>query len=358
MRTTEVLTYMDQQIRSNRKPILKQATTDNFYQSTFMPIFQKAETKIKKLVLMAFFLMLAKQVLESQILGVIMSVDKQVPKSLKDREQYIKGLRRTADYYIRTFYVPMTRSFQKVQKESTSLEIKPPKTPKDVGMWSKRKGTPNVTNYENELKRRIEELAKEPALTAEKGKKPISLWQKAELDVRYNKQMEMLKKLTDDGVVYAYTSSHPNCSKRCSPWQGKLMHLTAHGDANFRVGKIDGRTVYSLTDIMNQVDKYGYNNNIICGFNCRHYLIPYTGQYAPEKYSASDIKEQRETEEKIRRMERKIRHQKTRAELYEEIGEKRIYRAIMNNVKDMTDQYESFCEKNGYAWYKYRITID
>lgn len=135
------------------------------------------------------------------------------------------------------------------------------------------------------------------------------------------------------------------------------MHLTAHGDSNFKVGKLGNQTVYSLTDIMAQVDKYGYHNNIICGFNCRHRLIPYDGQLPPEKFNEEDVEKQRKIEEQIRAMEREIRKQKTRAALYEEMGEKRLAKAIREHVKDLVAEYRAFCDKNGYASYDYRIKI-
>ena len=83
------------------------------------------------------------------------------------------------------------------------------------------------------------------------------------------------------------------------------MSLTQHATmSGFRVGKLDGYWVYSLTDIMAQVDKYGYNNNIICGFNCRHHLIAYRpNDVPPKEYSDQDIKKEREINTKLRAKE-------------------------------------------------------
>ena len=360
------------QTNNINKPLIKKsASTDNLYQSTFMPIFQKAETKIKKLVLMAFFLSIARYILMNQIAGVIASVSAQIPKDLRDKEAYLRGLKRTSEYYIQTFYKPMKANFEEVKKKCEELKIEPPKRPQDMEMWSKRKGSPNVTDYQKELKKKINELSEMPMTTEQEDKKPISLWQKAELDVRYEHQIEMVDKLKGEGVQLAYISSHVNCSKRCEAWQGSLVSLTEHANSpqthvdkkfkyskmSFFIKKVENHNVYSLPDIMAVVDDYGYNNNVICGFNCRHRLIPYTGQLAPEKYSKEDVAKQRAIEEKIRKMEREIRAQKTRAELYKEIGETRIYRAIMENVKIMVSQYQAFCEKYGYAWYDYRIEV-
>ena len=72
--------------------------------------------------------------------------------------------------------------------------------------------------------------------------------------------------------------------------------------------RIDGNTVYSLKAVTSQVDKYGYTNNIIVGFNCRHKLVPYKkGSLPPTEYNAEEVKKQREINAKLREYEREIR---------------------------------------------------
>ena len=313
--------------------------------------------------------------LRLQIAAVIAAVIKKVPESIRDRAAYINGLVNKSDVFIATYYLPMVSKFYRAQTTVRIATETAPRpilvtTPKEMlslsktsaqtrDLWAYQKGSPNVTWYERELKETMKKLAADPVTTYEPGKKPISLWQKAELETRYDHQMKMLDDLKTQGVQYAWTSSHPNCSKRCAPWQGKLMSLDqASQGPNFKVGTLDGHTVYSLPDIMAQVDKYGYNNNIICGFNCRHKLIPYKpGTSAPEKYSAKEVAKERAIEAQMREMEREIRKLKTNEILSLKIGDMKSAKAYKAQWKALFAQYKAYCEHNGYAWNAYRINV-
>ena len=216
---------------SKAKPLLKQSSTDNFYQSTFLPIFQDAETRIKLLILGAFLTLSSKKTLILSIMGIIASVDKKVPQDLTDRQAYIEGLKKRSNYYIARYYNLPKVQFERVRNKVLKVapagtQIPNPKAMLELSktkpsMWAEAKGIPYVKDYQKEVFKRMDELAATPMTTAEPGKKPISLWQKAELDVRYNKQVEELEKLKKDGVKYAYLSSHPDCSLRCAQWQGR-----------------------------------------------------------------------------------------------------------------------------------------
>ena len=351
---------------------LKEGVTDAKYQSTFLPIFQDAETRIKMLILLGFLNLKSPMIMRLGIATIINEVAAKIPETLHDKQAYIEGMKKRAEIYIRQFYNRPKALFERVQNRIYTLNItsdKLPKivTPKDLidftkdksPMWAEAKGIPTIANYEQEVYKTMDQFAQMPMTTYEPGKKPISLWQKAELDVRYTKQMDMLQQLLDTGVELAYTSSHADCSKRCEKWQGKLMSLTQHATmSGFRVGKVDGKWVYSLPDIMAQTDKYGYHNNIICGFNCRHRLIPYDPKKAPpSQYSKEEVAKQREIETRIREMERQIRMEKTRLLFYKQLGEKKIVKSIENRVKMLIEHYKRFCERNGYAWFQYRINI-
>ena len=351
---------------------LKEGVTDAKYQSTFLPIFQDAETRIKVLVLASFLTLKSPLILRMAIAAIINDVAKRIPDTLYNKQAYIDGMRKRSEIYIYQYYNQPKMQFERVQAKlfnTIPLDREIPKieTPKDLlkftqnkdELWGEAKAIPYIRDYEKQVFKRMDQFAEMPMTTYEPGKKPISLWQKAELDVRYNKQMEMLGQLLDTGVELAYISSHADCSKRCEKWQGKLVSLTKHATmSGFRVGKVNGQWVYSLPDIMAQTDKYGYHNNIICGFNCRHKLFAYhEGKEPPRKYTKEEVAKQRQIEENIRRMERNIRLQKTRLVFYNEVGEKKIVKQLENNVKILTDQYKRYCERNGYAWFNYRINI-
>lgn len=368
-----------------KKPILKDVYTNSLYQSTFLPIFERAETKIKELVFAAFLFKRSKYFLLLSIAQIIADVDNKVPRTLYDRDTYIKSLQVKSQFFVRNFYDKPLEAFKEVREKLLGSIPDPAKAPRldnpkealdliqSKRLWSEAKGYPNVVNYPKQVKLRLNELAQAPVTTQEPGKKPISLWQKAELDVRYENQMQNLQNLRVQGVKYAWISSHPNCSKRCQQWQGELVILEGHAvspqkvvnyksfkysKSSYLVGTVDGHKVYSLPDIMDTVDsRYGYHNNIICGFNCRHRLIPYTGQASPKEFSNDDIKKQREIESKIREMERTIRLKKKQIRLYNELGDKLAVKQLKEQVVILTEQYERFCERNGYAWYKFRIEV-
>lgn len=337
-----------------------------------MPVFQKAETKIKELILVAFLLQSSIIHLRLQIDGVIEWVKTKIPTDLNDKNAYIRGLKAKSEQFILLYYKKPTQSFKvaknevlhNIPKVKTAPNIPNPSSLNDLikpkgKLWVEAKGNPNVTNYQKELKRTIENLAADPITTYEPGKKPISLWQKAELDVRYKNQIQMLQNLRVEGVEYAWISSHPNCSKRCQPWQGKLVALQGHANGtNHLMGYVDGNPCYSLVDIMAKVDKYGYRNNIICGFNCRHRLIPYKkGVYGPKEYTDKDVAKERKIDQKMREMEREIRKIKTKEILYSKMGDIKSAEKCRREWKRLFEYYKKFCESNGYAWYAYRINV-
>ena len=317
------------------------------YQSTFMPIIQQAETAIKLAVLSAFLVMSGELALRAKIAVIVEAVARKI--TIPDKEDYIKGLKASANKLIMTYYRKPLREFA---KSDMGIPL-----PKDAFMKSQAKGSVVIEDYAKKLKEKMKELAEAPMTTAEKGKHQISLWQKAELDVRYEHNMKMIEDLKNEGHDLCYLSSHPDCSKRCEKWQGKLVSLSKPSTmSGFRVGKIDNKWVYSLTDIMAQTDKYGYHNNIISGFNCRHRLYPYKGQLPPTEYTKEDIRKQREVENKIRAMEREIRKQGEYAKFLESTDPKEapIAKARLRN---MVANYKDYCNRNGYAWEKYRITV-
>lgn len=359
--------------------------TNDLYQSTFMPIFQKAETKIKMLVLAAFLLQEPILGLRLKIDGVIKWATSQVPTELHDKMAYLRGLKFKSEQFIKLYYKKPTLTY-KVAREDLLRSVPKGKTPPKIenpmqlienvhnpsNLWAEAKGSPNVVNYEKELRTTLKRMAQDPVTTYEPGKHPISLWQKAELDVRWENQIQKLQDLRVKGVELAWLSSHPNCSKRCECWQGELVSLTKsapnpqkkvdkkfnYKKDTFVVDEIDGHKVYSLYDIMDVDGAYGYKNNIYNGFNCRHRLIPYQkGVVGPKDYDAKDVAKQREIEAKMREMEREIRQLKTQVLLLKKAGQIKVANSIENRVKILVVNYKKFCETNGYAWYKYRIDI-
>lgn len=354
--------------------------TNSNYQSQVLPIIETAETEIKKLINFYALFLKPKRELEERINGIIKAVSNRLPNSLFEKYKYILGLHETAQKMIRDYYDSVVRNYRNIVavlllvgisiKAKNPLELnKQLKTKsvireiethkREIDTWAMAKGYPNVLNYPQELKKKIGGLAKTQTVASEPGKKPITVWQKAELDLRYEGQVDMIRDLVNNGVQYAWTSTHPDCSKRCEKWQGKLFDLQAeHSDlpGHRMRNKVDGNTVYCFKEVISKVDKYGYQNNIIIGFNCRHKLVPYKpGSVAPQEYTKEQVRRNREINEKLRKLEREIRYYKQQSILYNGI-DKSLANKYKQKAKELTEYYKDFANKNGYAWYEWRIS--
>lgn len=347
--------------------------TNNLYQSTFLPKFQSAENQIKKLIVYYFLLGKSKSELRVRVLNIIEHLRQTIDAKLMNRDAYINGLSRKADLMISKYYDKAREQFiatiavitagllasgKRVPRNITPIQLakdkqlwKSANITKDL--WAEAKASVRVSDYQKKIKQFINKVANEPITTSD-DKKPISLWQKAELDIRHETQMENIDKLIAEGHNYCYLSSHPDCSKRCEKWQGKLVSLTEHATmSGFRVKKINGEWCYSLVDIMAQTDKYGYNNNIISGFNCRHYLIPMEAG-KPKGYTEHEVAKERKINTKIREMEREIRNLQTKYETLKLLDTKQA-NELKGLIKKKTATLKEFCERYGFAFQKYRL---
>ena len=344
------------------------------YQSQYLPIFSRAELKIKEIIMKYFWNLKPKRELMQVLNAYLKEIDKKIPKDLPNRDAYIDGLKKKTDKMVKEYYIKALASFGAILSivltNQAKIGVKMPKisTPQQLTtyiksnkikyrMWEQAKAAIRVQDYPKKLENYIGSFSKETIVTSEPGKKGITLWQKAELDVRYAHQMEMLEECRKSGKDLWWISSHPDCSKRCEKWQGKLVSINKHATmSGFRVGKVDGNWVYSLTDIMAQKDKYGYNNNIICGFNCRHYLKEYTKNSVPPKqYEHVDIEKMRKINDDLRAMERKIKFYKTKEKGYNVIGDYKNAKICHHKASVITKLYVETCNKYGFAEFKFRI---
>jgi hypothetical protein len=165
--------------------------------------------------------------------------------------------------------------------------------------------------------------------------------------------MEMLDNVYKSEDDLWWLSSHADCSERCAKWQGKLISksLPPINETMWTGIKEGSRKVYSLNGIVNIVDKYGYKNNIIVGFNCRHRLIAYQKGSRPEQdYKDKDIKRERLINAKMRAMERKIRAIRTEAILMRQIDVNEAL-TIKKKADALYERYVAFAEKNKIAYY-------
>lgn len=347
-------------------------------QQRFLGDLSRAETRLKCLVVLAVLTLKPKMVIYAAISRLISELV--LSETVIEGDKYLLGLKSSAIEMVRELY-PKVEKAHKIMSEAllkagaiTEKQAETPlslfdtlskKSQKDMviaeskvkDIWAKRKGVPNVSDYAKQVKRYIGEASKTDFAPAHDGKKPITMWQKAELDLRYQSQLEMLEEKKATGDKLWWISSHPDCSERCAKWQGKLVNITDHAElSGFRMkDKEGGHTVYSLTDIMAQKDKYGYNNNVIIGFNCRHRLLPYRkGETPTEEYSKEEMQRERKVNATLRAMERAIRKIKQEADvtrIYDPARAKRLHEW----AKTLTEKYKKYANDNGYPWFPYRI---
>lgn len=363
----------------------KSNLTRSSYQAQFLPLLEHAETEIKKLITYYVLHFKSKYELREKIRIIIKVVAKKLPLNLIDKENYIYGLYRSSERMIRDFYDDVIKMFlftvmllkltqkKEYEKIKTPLDLynrfnaKPLQTRNDIAFGSSElkitsstKGYPNVENYPKLIREKVNTLSRTQTKSGETETTPTSLWAKAERDLRYEHQINMIEDLKSNGVQYAYTSSHPDCSKRCSHWQGKLFDLSSFNSelSGHRMAKkLDGKTVYCFNEVVNQVDKYGYKNNIIVGFNCRHKLIPYTkGSVPPTEFTKEELQKNREINANLRKMERDIRAIRQEAQSLVFVDKKKANQ-LNSYANRLFDKYKKYANDNGFAWYEWRCKV-
>ena len=210
-------------------------------------------------------------------------------------------------------------------------------------------------SYTKTINRIMEELvysdAKEDYTTN------VNLRNIAEMTVRYERQLDRLTELREDGVKLVWIEPHANCSVRCEKYQGKLYSLDG------TIGEIDGIRYLPLEHATDNPDdtyvtKAGkvYQNGCITGFNCRHQLIPYEKGNRPIPIPADVIARRRAVEQKQREMERNIRAQKRKAILMRNISPE-AYKKARERASEMTEAYEEFSRKNNAAFSRERTSV-
>ena len=320
--------------------------------------------------------MLPKGMLAYKLDCLITGFKDRLPKWVIDYECYVRGAKLTAELATKTLFQGVVEDFIRLKHSKASKQaligIETPRQLMDLLTrkpnpleYAKRTrynaihGKPNIEAYGRKLLERIDQMALKDPVSNHEGKRPMSAFAKAELDLRHEEQMTKLDKLIKHGYRLCWLSSHKDCSPRCAPWQGKLVDIVHESPLpSHRMNyKKNGHTVYSLKSIMSETDKYGYHNTIINGFNCRHHLIPYAkGSKPPKHISEREREEEYEISQRLREYERKIRELKRKALLYNEIDKKRA-KAFAKQAEDLTREYIAHAKANGFHWHKYRLEV-
>ena len=332
-----------------------------------LPVLSKYENKIKvAIVLLCLALYIDYRVGVARIEKIVKEFEKELPADLIDRENFVQYLYKSGIKWL-TIYKTQANEFFLSFKASAFLNPEEAKKlPKRVFDSPKKAleyindnprltGQPNLQEYGKHMSNLMNELGYKQA-DADTG---ATLWQKVELDLRHEAQMRKVKEAQESGKDLFWLSSHVDCSERCEPWQGKLVSMSLPPiNKKMLTGKRAGRVpIYSFKGITEQVDKYGYQNNIIVGFNCRHRLIPFNGEtkIRPDNYSANEIKRERAINSKMRSMEHEIRRLKAEARCNYAAGFKKRAYELSNKASILKKKYIDFATKNDMVWYDYRI---
>lgn len=214
------------------------------------------------------------------------------------------------------------------------------------------RATPNQAynlEYEKEIQRRINAIATSTAKVDYSTR--YSVRASVELELRWEHNKKQIQDLKDSGVQLAWIDTHANCSERCQPWQGKLYSL------NGMSGVKDGVSYQPLENATEIIDKYGYKNGCLTGFNCRHRLIPYKKGFRPITIPESVINRQREIEKQQRYMERTVRRYESLALTNKIAGRTKVYKHYKSLMDKWTERYKKYSIANKVPYYPSRLDV-
>jgi len=328
----------------------------------FEPVYTKAELEIKALV--RDYVTTNKSEIEmiGKINKVVERFKTELPKELPNHEIFVQGLVQSTSKWIADFkrrvdsinaglifFVKQEKKVVVMSEQSSIVENLKKAIP--------YQGTPNVDNYQRELAKAVSELATNPMVdNYEPNKRRASVFARAELELRHQHQIEKVEKLRSEGKTLRRFTTHASASERCEVWQGKLVDLDALpiNDKMETGARYKGEKIYSFKGITNKIDKYGYKNNIIVGWNCRHDMIDADYKDNIEMFSKEEIERSREINAKQRELERRIREARKQQYLALSKQESLKYK---EKSRILTKQYESYSKLNKVAMAKWRLHI-
>lgn len=181
-----------------------------------------------------------------------------------------------------------------------------------------------------------------------------TLRNRAEMEVRYNEQMEQIAELREQGVNLVICSTHADCSERCSPWQGRVYSLDGT-----RGRTDDGRSYVPLeeaTDIYYTTKAGKTYKNGLLGFNCRHFLVPYKTGYRFPKPNAAEERREYEITQEQRRLETVVRKWRTKAVEYKNTDRENYLKARRNAIA-ANKAYIEYSKQHNRAYYPSRTAL-
>ena len=220
------------------------------------------------------------------------------------------------------------------------------------------KAAPLIRDYNKTVKLAIKALAAEPpkVVTISRGTAAgktyiMPLRNRAEMAVRYEYNIQDLNNFANNGVKLVWTSSHPNCSPRCSHYQGRLWSLDG------TTGTKNGIRYRPIQEAL--AGPLGDGNGIISGYNCRHTLSAYKdGSAAPQAFTRAEINKEYAIDKKQRAYENSIRQMKTEERLLRGMGYEKDASFLRKKWRAAQASYQAYSLQNGRAYYPYRYIID
>lgn len=278
-------------------------------------------------------------------------------KNLIVREQTRKSLVTSS----KKWYYELKQSLQILNTNLANSGLPIAKTPaqtlthtREMLNSGKMVGRPIIENYQRQVKIALKAFATDPPMYAQNTDGTIKqtvLRNVAEMTVRYEANIQDVQNLVNKGVKLVWTSSHPNCSPRCKPYQGRLWSLDGTS------GVINGIKYSPIQEALEGKNKDG--NGIINGYNCRHRLIEYQeGSRPPQDFTSAEIKKEYAIDKKQRAYENNIRHLKTEEMALREAGDIKEASKLRKKWQKLTKDYKIYSLEQGRAFYPYRCVID
>lgn len=208
--------------------------------------------------------------------------------------------------------------------------------------------------YIKRVSEALSDIAKQNALDADDLTGRNSLRNFAEMQVRYERHLEEIQKLKNDGVKLVVCSVHADCSDRCKEWQGRVYSLDGTSGTT-----ADGRQYVPLevaTDIYYTTKAGKTYKNGLLGFNCRHNLLPYKVGMVVPRVSEKERKKEDYITRKQREMERTVIRWREEARMQKGVNLSAYHKARQSALETY-ERYKTFSKENGRAYYPDRVKI-
>ena len=207
---------------------------------------------------------------------------------------------------------------------------------------------------EKNIKPVVERLAKQFPLDPSDVSGRMSLRGKAEMEVRYQHNLDMVQGFRDAGHKLVICSTHADCSERCAEWQGRVYSLDGTSGVTD-----DGRKYVPLetaTDIYYTTKKGKTYKNGLFGFGCRHFLVVYKSGYRFPKPNVQEERKQYSITLKQRQLEREVIKWKTEAVTYK-FTDREKYLQAKQKAQEWNKRYIDYSKANDRAYYPSRTKI-